>query len=1416
MALHSVHDQQGQINPNLKASIASANTAGFRPNLSPRDVVATTVGARSPRKVRLIPEAEYAHRQNSGGHQTSKSVASLTRTDSDRSNSKATDHTVQTAASTSFYTATATTYTAVSSPHHRSDDAAAPCDGDPFWDYYRTIGNISRANSYELMNVMKFISADHIINFFLQSWLQARIAPTELPYANEAIMSKMKYSKRRRVRRERPRKGAQKQRSKALRSLTMSAAPKMERIESERHDQFDHPVDRADGHDFARHFTMNESGGHQFDALRMCSSPNAPRDRDREDGDLSDDEEDAFSSAHGDIFNGCASRPRAHRGGTSNGRKFNINSINSSVSSMSTVHTQSTMTVPRYRATAPDSVIYSTKSTNSKMDLSLNHSSLTKFIQQSLSVCDEAAKHPNAFHIPRLTKMQRNLREKAIVFMQQDANRRYRHRAELVDFMHFDEAHRFRDKGHDEMNRIGSTILSFCEQSSFLSASLVSRSWFYCSRCEASRSQIRLRLYNVLRHLTKHRELLAVICKQNGILSVDEMIRKYQIDSIRNVEKRYDADSDSDDSDLHLGGDRDELEAEHLRQRDLFIACVSGSNDQESSAEFIGNLLLRESSTLKGEGDLNGVECEASGSSKAFHFPHFFSTRTQCSLFSSVTVLQLDLTILSNNGLMYFVDQRLCDCYWEMAFSLFRIESLQSIDVVLPDPHVVLLSYMLTNIDRISVRKSELKFPSIGIPKNKFLCISKVLRSLSFKCKSLSTAKLLRMLDTHFEHYFHRSHHPKAMMEQCDRDHAHFVHVVRHQASALYFKSLDSYQLCRKAIQKPLLYDITHALYYLNRRPCDEVQSVETLVLSDVRCASKELQTFLNHNANALSTVEITFTESGVLRPVSSSLHGRGYSNLSKTKRGSNHGTPSAQSSGSGKSGHSGHSGSGCSGSAGHYRCDSTIHDEDTGFPDVAVMHQHSKRPKSSTQKRIIQNINEILDAVVRYLTVSTAKLKDYNDRIRAQRLHEERLALPLESLALSFPATEFGEEGISGVFEICKVLEASPDEVRLRSLYLSGCMLSRSNLRKVNWGQMLQCQQFERLYLHRMVFAESFFESACKSWSHSLVHLELSLRFDADPRTTPISRSSTNRKGHKAIKRLFLLLEKCHKLEVLSLDFAQRAGAPSQWMAQCSPLQHSQSGYDSRSSSSAQRRRSSIFGGSALPQLPQSLPQVDHSPSLSAVSGGHDSGCSPSSSASGDYHLMEPVLDIWWIHKFMVSQNTKRSLRSLRLTFNELSTARFESHRHGASSSSKFVRFNQAHGQILRISESFAREVEALIMSWFSKCDALRDATLTRRFSTMDSIDAAFNRTPYSTTAAPRGDTTEDDRAVHFDRDISVFAGSAKEDAMASAFGIDHDRDGELDVARFVVKKWRVGHVFKGDVEGDLARLMMPEIPIG
>merc|ERR1719150_640160 len=113
----------------------------------------------------------------------------------------------------------------------------------------------------------------------------------------------------------------------------------------------------------------------------------------------------------------------------------------------------------------------------------------------------------------------------------------------------------------------------------------------------------------------------------------------------------------------------------------------------------------------------------------------------------------------------------------------------------------------------------------------------------------------------------------------------------------------------------------------------------------------------------------------------------------------------------------------------------------------------------------------------------------------------------------------------------------------------------------------------------------------------------------------------------------------------------------------------------------------------------------------------------------------MDPVLDILWIHKFMISPGIKQNLRSLHLSFHELSTSKFECHRQktGISAASKYMRFHQgAHGQILRISEEFKKEIEELMMSWFSKCESLTEMKMIRNLSNLEMMDdEALMNTP-------------------------------------------------------------------------------------
>merc|ERR550525_689699 len=147
----------------------------------------------------------------------------------------------------------------------------------------------------------------------------------------------------------------------------------------------------------------------------------------------------------------------------------------------------------------------------------------------------------------------------------------------------------------------------------------------------------------------------------------------------------------------------------------------------------------------------------------------------------------------------------------------------------------------------------------------------------------------------------------------------------------------------------------------------------------------------------------------------------------------------------------------------------------------------------------------------------------------------------------------------------------------------------------------------------------------------------------------------------------------------------------------------------------------------------------------------------------------MEPVVDIWWIHKFMLSPAIKQSLQSLQLSFNELSTAKFESHRHGASAASKYMRFHQgAHGQILRISDGFKKEMEQLMMSWFSKCESLIEMKMIRKLAAMEQEEEERDDAVMTTTMTPCSCSKSKgggDRRIDFNRDISVFGDDDDDD---------------------------------------------------
>ena len=177
--------------------------------------------------------------------------------------------------------------------------------------------------------------------------------------------------------------------------------------------------------------------------------------------------------------------------------------------------------------------------------------------------------------------------------------------------------------------------------------------------------------------------------------------------------------------------------------------------------------------------------------------PLYFESRIDCSLFGNVVQLQFDFTIPSQHQLVYYVNQSLHDSYWETLRVLFQIESLRSVDIVFPDPHLLLVAHILQQSDRYD--KSTKRFQFSLFPKKGFVCFAKALRSLRFAVKTHSYSELDRMLDVHFEHYYHPSQHRQKYKNHSTAmnrpEYAQYVNAQRQQSQ---FKRLDIYNLSRK------------------------------------------------------------------------------------------------------------------------------------------------------------------------------------------------------------------------------------------------------------------------------------------------------------------------------------------------------------------------------------------------------------------------------------------------------------------------------------------------------------------------------------------------------------------------------------------------------------------------------------------
>merc|ERR1719273_2028964 len=103
------------------------------------------------------------------------------------------------------------------------------------------------------------------------------------------------------------------------------------------------------------------------------------------------------------------------------------------------------------------------------------------------------------------------------------------------------------------------------------------------------------------------------------------------------------------------------------------------------------------------------------------------------------------------------------------------------------------------------------------------------------------------------------------------------------------------------------------------------------------------------------------------------------------------------------------------------------------------------------------------------------------------------------------------------------------------------------------------------------------------------------------------------------------------------------------------------------------------------------------------------------------------------------------------------MTTKRFENNR---KSISKYTRYQQSGGQILRISDAFKVEVENLIMSWFG-AKYLMEVKLLRKLSRgTDKFETVSHRHSGSSLMEneQKMDDNLDDDPIDFNLDISCF----------------------------------------------------------
>eukprot|EP01083_Nonionella_stella_P001405 4033_1 len=950
----------------------------------------------------------------------------------------------------------------------------APCPGDPFWEYYRTVGDLSRANCQEIITVMQWISAEEMMRTLLQQWLHKKIEPIELPYINE------------------------------------------------------------------------------------------------------------YNNAQ------------------------------------------------------------------NKSNFTLQSTTIISFIRQSLKTMQTYTDHPDSFDIPNLTHQYKTQRSMQSMHEVVDSNSR-----ELPDWTGFGRSSSMRsvtalNQPATALNVIGQKILSYLDQNSFVNACVVSRSWLHCSRHSHSRSHVKLRLWNGLKHLIRDADLNSIITESNDIISIDQFIR----------DNKHTFTAINDDPIIDEFMDENEENVAMTNSNDILLDFVAGRNQNQTL-----HLIGRRSNKNH---DITTA------------LSRFFSKRVECGMFAHICKLQFDFNMASKNKLIYYVKQSLVDSYWDTLSIFLQIETLRELDILLPDPHILLIAYILQHSNNYSSYSKRIVFPSIGIPKSKCICATKELKSLRFAVQSLTFSSLLHMLDTHFEHYHHPMHHTEKYKYQSLQS-SNYGPFMYTQSQKQEFRKLKIYRLCKKVIYKSLIFDISNALYDLNHSPV-KVQHIQRLSLCDVKCLSTEFTTLLINNGDHLKRIDFMFTQKclqpkyeivtahpsavspSTLPSGSTTLMSGSSSTMSINIQNYQHSMTNMSMSSINLSGHN-----------------STMSLSSVG--DHHHHHHQSQKDVNKKKLRTRQVLADLFESVIKYMKKQCHSIHAHNHQIKKRfKLAKNRLQrsgsilaityanklkiLSLDTLSFSFPV-DVDVFLLDGFVELMSWFEMNDcPEIALKNIYLDGGAMtpfaySADNSKLLSWNELLQSQMFniDSLTLRRTIYSSQIFDDFSAGFVSNLKCIDLQIIYtdEEEPffsasfgnlqtiESIPHSHAPAKAFAPQSpIKELLQSLRECKRLEVCYLDLIQ---------------------YDK-----------------------------DHSDEIA------------------------PVFDILWVDEFVRSLNIQKTIKILSIAFNELSTEAFED----KTETPKFIKRTHLNlGSILRINGEFKNEIQQMIMSWFAQSVAtpLAQITFTRHF---------------------------------------------------------------------------------------------------